>query len=170
MYHGNDMKDALFIVQEMTLFEPWQTTVQDRHQIFYWGEPEQIPEVCVGSTVDMRLHRFLYPCARFASERLRLQAMTSLQPNQMADIALACINVGVPSAMQYWWETLYLQFLQVSSQSRLHFTSYFLWRLLHSCMASLLVCCGAIIVLMAHTQEVIAMRRRGWMVSLQLLL
>ena len=110
------------VVQEMTLFEPWQT-IQDRHQIFHWGDAEQPPSACVGSDVDMELRRFTHPCARFASERVRLQAMTSLQPNQMAEIALLCTRGGEPSAIQYWWETLYLQFLQVSSHPCLHVTS-----------------------------------------------
>ena len=111
MHHGN----IFFLLQEMTLFEPWQTCVQDRHQIFHWGDAEQLPTASVGSDDDTELRRFTHPCARFASERLRLQAMRSLQPTQMANIALACMGDGVPFAIQYWWETLYLQFLQVSS-------------------------------------------------------
>ena len=77
----------------------------------------------VGIDAETRLSMFTWPCARFASERLRLQAMTSLQPDQMADIALTCIKDGVPSTIQYWWETLYLQYLQVSSHPCLHCTS-----------------------------------------------
>ncbi|CAL5227362.1 g10312 [Coccomyxa viridis] len=65
-----------------------------------------------GIDAETRLSMFTWPCARFASERLRLQATTSLQPDQMADIALTCIKDGVPSTIQYWWETLYLQYLQ----------------------------------------------------------
>ena len=96
----------------MTHLEGKRSYVPDCDWLFHWGFPEQLPAVSSDSPKDMQLRKYAYPCARFASTRLRELALVTLDLGKLADIAMACLDDS-RSSTGYWWEMLSLHFLQV---------------------------------------------------------
>ncbi|BDA48350.1 hypothetical protein COCOBI_12-0260 [Coccomyxa sp. Obi] len=95
--------------------------IPEIYQIFHWDCPNGLPATKFDSSEDLQLHKYKYPCIRFASMRVRDLALMTLDLSKLANFAMGCLSVSdnSRSLTVYWWEILVLRFLQMGPQ-KLH--------------------------------------------------
>ena len=94
-----------------------ETYVEFSNRTFHWFHAEPLPERQPSSPQESRLRRYTEKCVRFASQRIRDLALTTLDLSKLADVALACLD---DRAQKNRVELLSIRCLQVKLKIFVH--------------------------------------------------